>query len=136
MKPKDLAKELNITPMHVGRLRKQIFPDAPKGDLTSEQVEAIRELIDETESQEARKEMEVALEPVIKNAIVEIAKENNRRVQARLLPDMERIMVLMPMGCDPKRFLRKPIKVEEIEYNDEKYYRHESLAGRVWKSIR
>ena len=136
MKPSKLAKKLDITPMHVGRLRKQLFPNAPKGDLTDEQAQAIREFIDETESQESRKEMEEALQPVIKNAIVEIAKDNNRRVQAKLLPDMTKIMVLMPMGCDPRRFLRKPIKVEEVEYQDEKYYRHASLAGRVWKSLR
>ena len=122
--------------MHVGRIRKKLFPDSERGELTDEQVSAIREFIDETESQEARKEMEAAVEPVIRNAVVEIAKENNRRVQARLLPDMNRIMVLMPMGCDNRRFVRKPIKVEEVEYKDEKHYRHASLAGRVWKSLR
>ena len=134
MKCKDLAKELDITAMHVGRIRSTLFP-GEKGDLTEEQAQAVREFLNETDSQEARKEMEEAVKPVFRNAIVAYAVAGKRRVEARLLPSMERILVLMPLNVDGTRYLRKPIKVEEVEHNGKKHYRHASLAGRAWKSL-
>ena len=139
MKCKELGKELDVTPMRVGRIRKQLFPDAESGtDLNAEEVAAIREAFSILESVEVRKEMEEAVKPTIIDAYISMARAGNREVECAIMQEdgsYKRVKALMPMNVDFSTQIRKPVKLEVIEFDGDNFYRHATLAGRAWGKI-
>jgi hypothetical protein len=139
MKPKELAQELGVTPMRIGRLRKQLFPDAESGvDLTNEQVAAIREAMGILDSQAVRQEIEEAVRPTIIDAFIAYGKNGNRHAECALKQEdgsYKRIVALMPINMRVEDYIRKPVKLEVISYEDTTYYRHASLSGRAWGKL-
>ena len=139
MKPKELAQELGVTPMRIGRLRKQLFPDATAGTaLTDEQAAAIREAMGILDSQEVRQEIEEAVKPVFVDAFIAYGKNDGREAECGIRSEdgtYRIVIALMPhkMKLEDNKF--KPVKLEEIEYEGKQYYRHASLAGRAWGKI-
>jgi hypothetical protein len=131
MKCKELGNKYDVSPTQVGKLRKRLFPDGG-GDLTAEEVEVLSEYFENLESLEERKAMEAAIQPHFVDAIITYIREGQRRAEVRVQPDNDRAIALLSCKAT-KRMLLKPIKLEEIEYEDEKFYRCAKLAGRAWQ---
>lgn len=135
MKCKDKAHEWKVTPMQIGRLRKQLFPKSEGGDLTDEEAAAIDAYFEELEELDTRKELEEAVKPQFVDAICSYAKEGRREVECKIRGEngrIETVYALIPTSSHPERLLGKPMKLEFIEYNDKKYYRHASLTNYAW----
>ena len=133
MKCKEIAQKYGVTAMQVGQRRKQFFPDTMGGDLTEEEVAVVTEYYESLDDLEERNAMEEAVKPKFVDGMITFIKEGQRRAEVHLRESKDRVIALMPMPCT-KAMLLKPVKLEEIEYNDVKYYRDASLAGRAWKS--
>ena len=139
MKCKELGKELDVTPMRIGRIRKQLFPEATSGtDLDEMEVGAIREAFGILESVEVRREMEEAVKPTIIDAYVSMAKAGLREIECAIIQEdgsYKRVKALMPMNVDFSTQIRKPVKLEVIEFEGDDFYRHATLSGRAWGNI-
>ena len=133
MKPKEIAQKYDVTPMQVGRLRKRFFPESKGGDLTEDEVAVVTEYYESLDDISEREAMEEAVKPTFVDGTITYVKEGQRRCEVHLRETKERVIVLMPYACN-KQMILKSIKVEEVEYNGQKYYRDASLAGRAWKS--
>jgi len=136
MKCKELAAEYGVTPMQVGRLRKQFAPDET-GDIAAGTVELIRSYYDELEGVDTRKEMEEAVKPQFVDSICSYAQEGRNEVECRIMTDdgIEIIRALIPFTTNPLLLTFKPMKLEVIDYKGVEYYRHASLAGKAWSNL-
>jgi hypothetical protein len=126
MKCSELAKELGITPMHVGRLRKQIAPDYSLADLNDSIVCKIRRIIADVE-ESAEEEVAPVLESSRVRALV-MHRGHGRFMLCGLYHNAERVVAMMPTGFSLDDVVGQNVWLEEIEYNDEKFYRHTSLS--------
>ena len=135
MKCKELAAEYGVTPMQVGRLRKQFAPEET-GDVTPETAEMIRNYFEEMEDIDTRKEMEEAVKPQFVDSICSYAQSGRNEVECKIREDdkIHTVRALIPFLSDPMQLRGKPMKLEVIEYKDVKYYRHASLAGKAWSN--
>lgn len=132
MKASELAQKYGVTAMQVGRRRKQFFPDG-KGPLNDEEVEVLSSYYESLDDYAERKDMEEAVKPKFVDGMITFVKEGQRRCEVHLIDSRERVIALMPFAMKKEMVLR-PVKLEEIEYEEEKFYRDASLAGRAWKS--
>jgi len=133
MKCKDIAIKYEVTPMQVGRTRKRFFPDHKGGELSDEEVAVLTEYYEGMEELDERQAMEEAVKPQFVDAMITFVKEGQRRVEVHLRESKERAIALLPYPAR-KDMVLKPIKLEQIEYNGDLYYRDAALAGRAWKS--
>jgi len=134
MKCKDIANEYQVTAMQVGRVRRKLNPDHDGGDLSSDEVEALRCYFDELEGVLERKEMEKSVEPQYVEGYVSYVQHGRREVECKIRDggQIKTVYALVPTSVDPVRILNTSIKLEWIEYNDKKFYRHASLANVAW----
>ena len=133
MRCKNIAIKYEVTPMQVGRTRKRFFPDHNGGELSQEEVAVLTEYYEGMEELDERKAMEEAIKPQFVDAIITFVKEGKRQVEVHLRESKKRAIALLPYPAR-KDMVLKPVKLEEIEYNGQRYYRDASLAGRAWKS--
>ena len=136
MKCKTLAEEYGVTAMSIGRLRKQFAPDE-SGDLSAESVEFIRSYFNELQSDEATKEMEEAVKPKFVDSICSYTQEGRHEEECKLKEDGEIITVraLIPFSSNVAGYRGRPMRLEVIDCEGVKYYRHASLAGKAWSTI-
>jgi hypothetical protein len=130
MKCKDLAKELGITPMHVGRLRKKIAPHETD-ELSDDTCRAIRLIIADVE-EVAEQEVAPAITSERVRARV-MSKGHGRFVLCGIYATSKRVVAMMPTGTPLDHLIGQDIWLEEIEFNNENYYRHISLANRTFE---
>ncbi|RLC69133.1 MAG: hypothetical protein DRH97_00850 [Chloroflexi bacterium] len=137
MKCKTLAEEYGVTAMSIGRLRKQFAPDE-SGDLSAESVEFIRSYFAELQSDEVTKEMEEAVKPQFVDSVCSYTQEGRHEVECKLREDGDIITVraLIPFSSNVAGYQGRPMRLEVIDYEGVKYYRHASLAGMAWSTIR
>lgn len=129
---KDIAKKYDVTAMQVGRLRKKFFPDHDGGKLTNAEVEVLVDYFEGLDDLSERKKVEEAVKPKFVDGVITYIREGQRRAEVRTKPNLDRVIALLPSPAR-KDMLLKPIKLEEVEYEDEKFYRCATLAGRAWK---
>lgn len=135
MKCKELAAEYNVTPMQVGRLRKRLFHDCEGSEVTDEQALAIREYFDE--SIDERESMSELVKPRFVDAFCTYAQKGRQEVECEIRiseGQVEKVRALIPFKADSMTLHFRPMRLEVIEYEGEKFYRHESLAGKAWDS--
>ena len=137
MKCKTLAQEYSVTAMSIGRLRKQFAPDE-SGDLSAESVEFIRSYFTEVEGDEAKVEMEEAVKPQFVDSVCSYTQEGRHEVECKMKEDGEIITVraLIPFSSNVAAFQGRPMRLEVIDCEGVKYYRHASLAGMAWSAIK
>lgn len=137
MKCKKLAEEYGVTAMQVGRLRKQFAPDE-SGDLSAGSEEFIRAYFAELESDETTKEIEEAIKPQFIDSVCSYTQEGRHEVECKLREDGGIITVraLIPFSKDVSMYQGRPMRLEVIDCEGVKYYRHASLAGMAWSTIR
>jgi len=137
MKCKTLAQEYSVTAMSIGRLRKQFAPDE-SGDLSAESVEFIRSYFTEIESDEARSDIEEAVKPQFVDSICSYTQEGRHEVECKFLGEngVETVRALIPYTTTSSQLRGKPMKLEVIECEGVKYYRHASLAGMAWSAVK
>lgn len=133
MTAKDLGLELKQTASMIGRTRKRLCGTSG-GDISEEEVDILKEYFNTIESKETRKELEELVKPQFVFGIVTYVRDNHRRVEVRIKPNLERAVALMPIGIDLKKLILKTIKLEVIDYEGVRYYRSEFLSGRAWKN--
>ena len=136
MKCKDLAEQFGVTPMQIGRLRKQFAPEET-GDVSSETFEMIKDYFDEMRSEETVKAIEELVKPQFVDSICSYAQSGRNEVECKIKANgaIETVRVLIPFNSNPLTLRGKPMKLEVIEYKDVKYYRHASLAGKAWLNL-
>jgi len=136
MKCKTLAKECNVTAMQIGRMRKQFAPNEV-GDLSGDSVEFIRSYFRELESDETAAEMREALKPQFVDSICSYTQEGRHEVECKFLVDKEIQIVraLIPHATASSQLQGKPMRLEVIDHEGVKYYRHASLAGKAWSHL-
>jgi hypothetical protein len=136
MKCKELAAEYGVTPMQVGRLRKQFAPEET-GDVSVETAALIRNYYDDLETVEMRKEMEEIVKPQFVDSICSYAQSGRNEVECKIRDEgkIQTVRALIPFLSDPMHLSGKPMKLEVIEYKSVKYYRHASLAGKAWSNL-
>lgn len=125
MKCGDLAKELGVTAMHVGRIKNKIDPNSGS-DLSPELARKIRDVIEDV-AKETKASIAEALEPVFVKAQI-CHPGRNRHVLIRL-EDRRVVPALMP-DKNNGHLVGGRYDFEEVDYQDKKYYRHKTLAGR------
>lgn len=136
MKCKELAETYGVTPMSIGRLRRRFAPDE-EGDLSEATVEFIRIYFEELESDDNVKEMEELVKPQFVDSICSYTQEGRREVECKFQGEdgIETVLALIPYTTASHGLRGKPMKLEVIEHNDVKYYRHASLAGKAWSNL-
>jgi hypothetical protein len=136
MKCKELAAEYGVTPMQVGRLRKQFAPEET-GDVSVETAALIRNYYDDLETVEMRKEMEEIVKPQFVDSMCSYAQSGRNEVECKIREgdEIRTVRSLIPFMTDPMHLRGKPMKLEVIEYKSVKYYRHASLAGKAWSNL-
>ena len=136
MKCKELAAEYGVTPMQVGRLRKQFAPEET-GDVSVETAALIRNYYDDLETVEMRKEMEEIVKPQFVDSICSYAQSGRNEVECKIREgdEIRTVRALIPFLSDPMHLRGKPMTLEVIEYKSVKYYRHASLAGKAWSNL-
>jgi hypothetical protein len=136
MKCKELAAEYGVTPMQVGRLRKQFAPEET-GDVSVETAALIRNYYDDLETVEMRKEMEEIVKPQFVDSMCSYAQSGRNEVECKIREgdEIRTVRALIPFLSDPMHLRGKPMKLEVIEYKSVKYYRHASLAGKAWSNL-
>ena len=136
MKCKDLAAQFGVTPMQIGRLRKQFAPEET-GDVSSETFEMIKDYFDEMLSEETVKAIEELVKPQFVDSICSYAQSGRNEVECKIKANgaIETVRVLIPFNSNPLTLRGNPMKLEVIEYKDVKYYRHASLAGKAWVNL-
>ena len=134
MKCKELAEEYSVTAMQIGRLRKQFAPDE-SGDLSAGSEEFIRAYFAEMESDEG---MEEAIKPQFIDSICSYTQEGRHEVECKLREDgkIVTIRALIPFSKDVFAYQGRPMRLEVIDCEGVKYYRHASLAGMAWSTLR
>lgn len=137
MKCKTLAEEYGVTAMSIGRLRKQFAPDE-SGDLSAESEEFIRAYFDEQQSDEVIREIEEAVKPKFIDSVCSYTQEGRHEVECKIRTEdgIETVRALIPFTSEVKMYQGRPMSLEVIEHNGVKYYRHASLAGMAWSTIR
>lgn len=111
MQCKDLAVEYGTTPMHIGRLRKQLFP-GEKGELSPESEAAVREVLDELYG-----EQEVGA-PIVK--LKGMNQFNRRFIYAHTIPSAhskgrKKVLVALANYVKPESLVGKTFFAEKIE---------------------
>ena len=136
MKCKELAAEYGVTPMQVGRLRKQFAPEET-GDVSVGTAALIRNYYDDLETVEMRKEMEEIVKPQFVDSICSYTQSGRNEVECKIRDEgkIQTVRALIPFLSDPMHLSGKPMKLEVIEYKSVKYYRHASLAGKAWSNL-
>lgn len=135
MRCKDIADKYGVTAMQVGRLRAKQFPDE-KGDLTEDSAAWLTAYLEEMEDYEGRKETEEAVKPQFVDAFCTYVQRGRYEVECKIrLEDggVGTVRALIPHKVDPIQLHFKPMRLEVIEYEGEKFYRHASLAGKAWE---
>jgi len=137
MKCKDLAEEYGVTAMSIGRLRKQFAPDE-SGDLSSESEEFIRAYFDEQQSDEVVKEIEEAVKPQFVDSVCSYTQEGRYEVECKIKDEngIKTVRALIPFSSNVSSFQGQPMRLEVIEYRGVEYYRHASLAGSAWSTVK
>jgi hypothetical protein len=137
MKCKTLAEEYGVTAMSIGRLRKQFAPDE-SGDLSAESVEFIRAYFTELQTDDTAKEMEEAVKPQFIDSVCSYTQEGRHEVECKLRDGGEIITIraLIPFSKNVFSYQGRPMRLEVIDCEGVKYYRHASLAGMAWSAIR
>lgn len=131
MKCKELGKKYDITAMQVGRTRKRFFPEHNGGELNDEEIDVLSEYFDGLTEIDERKAMEEAVKPKFVDATITYVKVGQRRVECHIRESKKRVIALMPSSGRKEMILRN-IKLEEVEYEGDKFYRCATLAGRAW----
>jgi hypothetical protein len=136
MKCKTLAKECNVTAMQIGRMRKQFAPNET-GDLSEDSVEFIRSYFRELESDETAAEMQEALKPQFVDSVCSYTQEGRHEVECKFMDGKEIRIVraLIPYASASSQLQGKPMRLEVIDHEGVKYYRHASLAGKAWSHL-
>ena len=136
MKCKTLAKECNVTAMQIGRMRKQFAPNEI-GDLSEDSVEFIRSYFRELESDETAAEMQEALKPQFVDSVCSYTQEGRHEVECKFMDGKEIRIVraLIPYASASSQLQGKPMRLEVIDHEGVKYYRHASLAGKAWSHL-
>lgn len=137
MKCKTLAKEYGVTAMQVGRLRKQFAPDE-SGDLSAESVEFVRSYFEELQSDEVAKEMEEAVKPQFVDSVCSYTQEGRHEVECKIQGEggIETVRALIPFSSNVSTLQGRPMRLEVIDFEGVMYYRHASLAGKAWSTVR
>ena len=137
MKCKELASKYNVTPMQVGRLRKKLFPDE-EGDLSAQAVSVMSEYFDDLLELDVRQEIEELVKPQFVDSMCSYAQEGRQEVECKINGEngVETVRALIPHFGTPMHSVGKPMRLEVIEYKEVKYYRHASLAGKAWSTIK
>jgi hypothetical protein len=137
MKCKTLAEEYGVTAMSIGRLRKQFAPDE-SGDLSAESVEFIRSYFTELESDDTAKEMEEAIKPQFVDSVCSYTQEGRHEVECKIreINEIVTVRALIPFSKNVFSYQGRPMRLEVIEHEGVKYYRHASLAGMAWSTIK
>ena len=136
MKCKTLAKECNVTAMQIGRMRKQFAPNET-GDLSEDSVEFIRSYFRELESDETAAEMQEAVKPQFVDSVCSYTQEGRHEVECKFMDGKEIRIVraLIPYASASSQLQGKPMRLEVIDHEGVKYYRHASLAGKAWSHL-
>ena len=136
MKCKTLAKECNVTAMQIGRMRKQFAPNEI-GDLSEDSVEFIRSYFRELESDETAAGMQEALKPQFVDSVCSYTQEGRHEVECKFMDGKEIRIVraLIPYASASSQLQGKPMRLEVIDHEGVKYYRHASLAGKAWSHL-
>ncbi len=137
MKCKTLAEEYGVTAMQIGRRRKQFAPDE-SGDLSAESVEFIRAYFTELQSDETAKDIEEAIKPQFVDSVCSYTQEGRHEAECKLREGgkIVTVRVLIPFSKDVSIYQGRPMRLEVIDCEGVKYYRHASLAGMAWSTIR
>jgi hypothetical protein len=128
MKPKQLAEELGLTAMQIGRTRKQLFPDYEKGtDLSEEEIEAIKEGLGvET------------FGPKFTEGTVTYARNGSRQVEVSMMGkngEIIRAPAFIPLAVNAEGLFLQRIPLEYIDYEGTRYYRHAALSEKTWGAV-
>jgi len=126
MKPKELAEELGVTAMTIGKVRKKL--GLPKGDLSEAEADMIRsELGDDVED----------IGPKVIEATVTHCTEGDRRIGCGVIENGEKkfVSAFVPLNFDASKLWLRRIKLEYIDYEGQRYYRHIALADKTWAAM-
>ena len=123
--------------MSIGRLRKQFAPDE-EGELSAESVEFIRSYFTELQSDETAKEMEEVVKPQFVDSVCSYTQEGRQEVECKIAGDgkITTVRALIPFSKDVSIFRNRPMRLEVIDCHGILYYRHASLAGKAWSTIK
>lgn len=110
MKTSELAEELGMNKLHVGRIRRKVSPDNKGGPLDEAEIEAIRKELGILTNPSRRKVQGVFGDSRYPNFVECIDIEKN-----------EKITVQIPTGYEPEMFIGKHITVEQREYSPGRY---------------
>lgn len=131
--PKQLAEELGKHYLHIGKIRKYLFPDGDPKNITDDEAEVIREYVNGVEEKSFRQELEEAVKPQYVNAVVVYQKEGNRFCECALEETKERVVAWMPADYAEKNKILSRVKLETIEHNGKRYYRHSGFSAKAWE---
>jgi hypothetical protein len=123
MRPKELAEELGVTAMQVGRVRSRL--GLPKGELSEAEADMVRSEFGENVED---------IGPKFCMGKVKFAQRGSRQVGVRL-EDGSLVRAFIPLGTDCTEMLEKKLKWEYIDYEGERYYRHAGLSAKTWAAM-
>ena len=126
---KELAEEFNVTPMYLGRLRRKLFPQSMEwqDDMEHDMRVYLAEM------QEAKADIAKSLLPrIIKAIMVDKVPARPQVALFMLHETREKVWALVPKDLCLARMKGKITKLEEVEYEGKRYFRHATLAGRVF----
>lgn len=128
MKPSELAKELGVTPQKIGLVRRSL--GLPKGELTEAEAGMIREElgVDECEPD--------SFGPKFCMGVVTFAQKGSRQIEVTLDNEKhQRVRAFVPLDFNAENLWLQRIKLEYIDYEDERYYRHAALSNKTWAAM-
>ena len=126
MKCKELAEELGVSAMEVGRVRAKL--NLPKGDIDEHGAEAIRGYYNPTEEEED-------FGPKFCWGVVTFAQEGSRQIEVTLADTFERVRAFVPLDFNAQNLWLQRIKLEYIDYENERHYRHAALTAKTWQAL-
>jgi hypothetical protein len=135
MKCKELADELELTAMQIGRTRRKLFPSCDKStELSDYEVDEIRLYLG---PQEIKEEETEPLGPQMLEGVVTYAMEGSRRIEVTIEEDGEfkRVPAFVPTQMNAKKLWLQRIPLECINYEGTNYYRHASLSDKTWGAM-
>jgi len=133
MKCKEFGKAYGVTPMQVGRIRKKFYPGHNGGELSEDEIAMLTSYFDNLLDLQVRKELEEVVKPQFVDGIISYIRVGQARAEVFLKGKGERVLAHLAYRAT-NDMLRKPIKLEVIEYEGKKYYRDARLAGRAWQN--
>ena len=133
MKCKELAEELELTAMQIGRTRRKLFPECDKAtELTEVEVDAIKDYL----LPEPEEDVE-PIGPQLTEGVVTFAREGSRRIEVKVEENgsYKVVPAFVPTQMNAKKLWLKRIPLEYIDYDGNRYYRHAELSTKTWSAM-